>query len=291
MKSLSRKGVVIEMKIAVMGDLHYPTLDEDNAFIEKDRNEFFSTFIERFFSINADLYVSIGDLTNFGLKDELEDIYDLINKQRKPFIHVLGNHDVYGLCRNEVLSISNQHRYHAVINDKVAMVFLDTTKDQNLLDWGGTLDAEQLECLEEMVSLSGDRPLLVFAHHPVYKTTKHSEIKRLCVDQNILLWETIKKKNGAGLYINGHNHYNSIVKKENWTFAQLAAVLDQQAARVIEIHENEMNINFVDLSDSKLKQQAKTIGENIFHFHLHPEQIGSKKDWEQTIPLLIKSTF
>ncbi|RDW16475.1 hypothetical protein CWR48_16460 [Oceanobacillus arenosus] len=71
------------MRIAVIGDLHYPALHEDYRFIENNRDGFYSTFIQKLFSTPADLYISIGDLTNFGLPEEYEEIYKLINAQDK----------------------------------------------------------------------------------------------------------------------------------------------------------------------------------------------------------------
>lgn len=119
------------LKIAVIGDLHYPALEEGNSFIEEDRKLFYETFLERFFSIPADLYVSIGDLTNFGWKEELEEVYSIINRHQKPFIHVLGNHDIYGQTRKEVLALTKQQRYHAITMDTVVLAFIDTAREQD----------------------------------------------------------------------------------------------------------------------------------------------------------------
>eukprot|EP00130_Batrachochytrium_dendrobatidis_P008394 XP_006683269.1 hypothetical protein BATDEDRAFT_93032 [Batrachochytrium dendrobatidis JAM81] len=247
------------MRIAVIGDLHFSALNEDNRIFENDRNAFYTTFIQKFFSTPADLYVSIGDLTNYGLQEEYEAIYKLINEQEKPFIHVFGNHDTYGLLRHDVLNITKQKRYHAITTDKAVLAFLDTTREQNYDVWGGTLDIEQQDWLTEVVEHSGELPIIVFAHHPVHETTMHSDRENQSIHPDIPIWDILKKKQGKGLYINGHNHCISIAEREQWTFIQLAAVLDQQATSVIHLADSEIKIDYIELTNETLQQQAQTI--------------------------------
>lgn len=274
------------MKIAVIGDLHYPALDEEYEFIEEDRKIFYENFLERFFSIPADLYVSIGDLTNFGLKEELVQVYDMINRHGKPFIHVLGNHDVYAQTREKVLSLTGQQRYHSITLESAVLAFLDTAKEQDFEDWGGTLDAEQIDWLGNVIEESGELPLIVFAHHPVHATTANSEKDKLCISSDIPVWDLLSQKQGNGLYINGHNHFNSIAERSQWNFVQLAAVLDEQAVRIIEVTDSQISIDSVDLYDPDLYKRAQYIGNAISHFGLNPHQLGTEKDVRHTIVLL-----
>lgn len=273
------------MKIAVIGDLHYPTVKEGYELSQLDRQQFYERFMAHFFSIPADLYVSIGDLTNFGTQDELEEIYAIIDQHHKPFIHVLGNHDVYAMSREEVLKITHQERYHSLSTDTAVLAFLDTAKEQNYEDWGGTLDADQQDWLTSVVESSGDLPLLVFGHHPVYGTTKNSTKIKRSISPDIPIWEILNKKQSAGLYINGHNHFNSIAAREQWTFLQIAAVLDEQAVRVIEISEAMISIDYVPFADPALQRQALNIGRAIDHFSLNLHPLGTQADVKYAIPL------
>lgn len=277
------------MKIAVIGDLHFPSVKENYAFIREDRQSFFESFMEQFFSIPADLYVSIGDLTNFGSADELEDIYSMIRQHQKPFVHVLGNHDVYAMTRKNVLHITQQERFHTISTEHATLAFLDTAQEQNYEDWGGTLDLVQQQWLENVVHESGDRPLIVFGHHPVHGTTKNSEKEKRCIAPDIPMWELLKPKQRAGLYVNGHNHYNSIAAREHWTFLQLAAVLDEQAVRIIDVSESLIAIDYIPLVDPKLKSAAHTIGTAIDHFQLKPHPLGTQADVKYAIPLSASS--
>lgn len=273
------------MKIAVIGDLHYPTVKEEYALSQRERQDFYESFMAHFFSVPADLYVSIGDLTNFGTQDELEGIYAIIDQHQKPFVHVLGNHDVYALPREEVLKITKQDRFHSLSTDSAVLAFLDTAQEQNYEDWGGTLDLEQQFWLADVVADSGNRPLLVFGHHPVYGTTKNSSKEKRSISPDIPMWDLLNNKQNAGLYVNGHNHFNSIAAREQWTFLQIAAVLDEQAVRVIDISEAMISIDYVPFVDPNLRQQARNIGNAIDHFSLNTHRLGSEADVKYAIPL------
>ncbi|PSL40205.1 calcineurin-like phosphoesterase family protein [Planomicrobium soli] len=274
------------MRIAVIGDLHYPELTLDNYLIADARQGFYETFMERFFSIPADLYVSVGDLTNYGTAEELEDIYSIIRRHGKRFVHVLGNHDVYGLKRKEVLEITQQQRFHLLETDSAMFAFLDTAREQDLNDCGGVLDPIQQEWLESVVEYSGETPLLVFGHHPIYATTAKSHEPMHYIHPHVQIQEILQKKQGPGLYVNGHNHYNSIALRKRWTFLQIAAVLDEQAARIIDITDSLISIDTVNLSDPLLEEQGKIIGEAIHHFRLREEPLGTDADLKHLIPLL-----
>lgn len=273
------------MKIAVIGDLHYPSVKEEYALSQQDRQDFYESFMAHFFSVPADLYVSIGDLTNFGTKDELEGIYAIIDQHQKPFVHVLGNHDVYAMRRDEVLKITKQDRFHSLSTESAVLAFLDTAQEQNYEDWGGTLDIEQQYWLADVVEESGTRPLLVFGHHPVYGTTKNSSKEKRSISPDIPMWDLLNKKQNAGLYVNGHNHFNSIAAREQWTFLQIAAVLDEQAVRVIDISEAMISIDYVPFVDPNLRHQAHTIGNAIDHFRLNTHRLGTEADVKYAIPL------
>ncbi|WP_281863093.1 metallophosphoesterase family protein [Planomicrobium okeanokoites] len=273
------------MKIAVIGDLHYPTVKEEYALSQRERQDFYESFMAHFFSVPADLYVSIGDLTNFGTQDELEGIYAIIDQHQKPFVHVLGNHDVYAMPREEVLKITKQDRFHSLSTESAVLAFLDTAQEQNYEDWGGTLDLEQQFWLADVVADSGNRPLLVFGHHPVYGTTKNSSKEKRSISPDIPMWDLLNNKQNAGLYVNGHNHFNSIAAREQWTFLQIAAVLDEQAVRVIDISEAMISIDYIPFFDPNLRQQARDIGNAIDHFSLNTHRLGSEADVKYAIPL------
>ncbi|ALC83535.1 MULTISPECIES: metallophosphoesterase family protein [Bacillus] len=274
------------MKVVLMGDLHYPEIEDSVSDVLNARAAFYQMFIDRFLEIDADLHVSIGDLTNFGHATELQEIYKLLRRKERNFYHALGNHDLYAQTREEVLTITGQPRYHSIVTDEAVFAFLDTAKEMDFEDWGGHIDDEQLQWFENVVKDSGSKPLLVFAHHPIYNTTKNSDKEKGSIHPSIDMWRILDQKEGVGVYLNGHTHCDSIVNQKNWTFVQTSAVLDQHAFRLIEIEKDEIVISSLDITDQDIIDNAPIIYNHINHFTHSPAARGEEADRECRISLL-----
>lgn len=273
------------MKIVVMGDLHYHEADETIPGWMEARNEFYRTFLGRFLELEADVHISLGDLTNYGHPSELREVYGMIRQHEKTFYHALGNHDLYAQTRKEVLDITGQARYHAITTERAVLVFMDTAKEMDFADWGGWVDEEQLQWLEEVVKASGTKPLLLFAHHPVYDTTTHSDKEKGSIHPGIDMWNILNRKEGVGIYFNGHTHVDSIVKRHNWTFVQLSACLDQHGLRIVEIERDEIRISAVDFTDAAIIDNVETLYNNMKHFKHNPDARGQETDRECVVAL------
>nr|WP_275900669.1 metallophosphoesterase [Paenibacillus periandrae] len=267
----------------MFGDLHYPSIDETIPGLKEAHSTFYGRFIDQFLKTDADFYVSIGDLTNYGLESELKDIYGLINQESRTFYHALGNHDLLSMTKKEVLSITGQAQYHSFETEKAVLVLLDTAKEK---DPGGWVDNEQLSWLQDVIRSSGIKPMLVFAHHPVYNTTALSNMGKHSIHPDADIWSILAQKEGVGMYFNGHIHVDSIVQQKNWTFVQTSAPLDQHAFRLIEIGENEITVNAIDLNDSAIAQSAPIIYDNISHFAPEESARGTDEHRNCRIPLL-----
>ncbi len=273
------------MKLLLMGDLHYPYLEQVNQETLEAREAFFSGFLKEFLEAEADYHISLGDLTNQGHSEELEYVYSHIKQSPRSFIHVLGNHDVYLQPKNSVFQITGQQRYHSIDTDRALLVFLDTTKEMNWEDWGGEIDAEQLEWLEEQVVKSGDKPIMVFGHHPVYDTTTRSHMDKLSIHPDIDMRAILQKKNGMGFYFNGHNHVHSIVQEGQWHFIQTAACLDHPCFRLVEIDEDQLKIKLIHVEDEKILQNAPKVHTQMPYYRYSEGCLGSSTDWDYTISL------
>lgn len=274
---------LIILKIAFIGDLHYPSMQGKDAFVKQARDEFYHEFLDSFFKMEADYYVSIGDLTNFGKEDELQEVYQMIHQYDKRFIHTLGNHDLYGIPRDEVLEIAKSKQNFMIETDQAILTFLETARDHDHEDHSGILSEEQLQWLEEVIQESGEKLIIIFAHHPVYDTTLNSNFPYLSIVPEIPIHNILQKKKGMGIYVNGHNHHDSIETINNWTFVQASAVLDDQSIRIMDINESEVSIQAVNLNNQKLKNLSQIIGSNIGHFQLNPKGIGTTANRETVI--------
>ncbi|ULL16226.1 metallophosphoesterase [Paenibacillus sp. H1-7] len=272
------------MRLVLMGDLHYHEIDETIPGWLEARDDFYRIFLDRFLELEGDAHISLGDLTNYGASSELQEVYEMIRQHDRTFYHALGNHDLYAQTRMEVLQITGQARYHAVVTDRAVLAFLDTAKEMDFEDWGGWIDAEQLQWFEEVVKASGTKPLLVFAHHPVYNTTTNSEKEKGSIHPSIDMWNILNQKEGVGIYFNGHTHVDSIVKQNNWTFVQLSACLDQHGLRIVDIEQEEIRISAMDITDVALAENVGTLYNHMKHFRHNPNARGIESDRECNVP-------
>ncbi|UQZ83849.1 cyclic 3',5'-adenosine monophosphate phosphodiesterase [Paenibacillus konkukensis] len=266
------------MRIALLGDFHYSRMDGGTAEMLEARDAAYKTMLDAFLQTEADLHISLGDLTHGGYPEEFRYVFEQINGSGRSFIHVLGNHDTYSIPKTEILAITGQQRYGAIELDEAKLLFLDSTKEMNRSDWGGELDERQLAWLKEQLEQSGGKPVLVFAHHPVYDTTAHSTKDKLSIHPDIDIQSALRAKQGPAFYFCGHNHINSIVSRDGWHYIQTAACLDHPAFRLIELSGKKLTIGFVTMEDETLSSHIERFNTQVKGFKPTADAQGLEQD-------------
>ncbi|MBS4224271.1 metallophosphoesterase family protein [Lederbergia citrea] len=252
-------------RIALLGDLHYPSNDVKKSDLQETADNFFTKYLHEFLSIDADLHVSIGDLTHLGLESEFQFMYDLVRKYDVIFRQVLGNHDVLSLSKEKITELIGQPRYDAIETEECLLLFLDTTKELQLHGWG--LDKEQWNWLEAQMSRSIEKPLMIFAHHPVPNTTKYSPEGNTSFEALQDIRPLLAKREGLVIYFNGHTHSQSIIQQANHHFVQTGAVLCDSNYLVIELNDDQINIHTMNIGDVQINAFRKTLYEKLSDFH------------------------
>lgn len=264
------------MRIAILGDLHYSArLLTRYPAHRAARDRAFDALVRRFFAVEADWYVSIGDLVNEGRAADYDGIYRLIRryapasspekgalqvgpssiarpKLERRFIHVLGNHDVLLLRKEDVEARIDQPRNFSIDVPEARLIFLDTTKARKWYDWGGTLDRETLAWLSAELRAAGDRPALVFAHHPVHNTTARSAGDRRSIDAEVPIEPVLAEKRGLNLFFSGHNHVDSIARRPHWLHVQTAAALDTLTIRLVDLSGGRIRLRLVPIGTPEM---------------------------------------
>lgn len=240
------------MKLVLMGDFHYSRMENGTEEMHAAREKVYTVMIDKFLEMDADYHISLGDLTHEGYPEEFDYVFNRIKSSGRSFIHVLGNHDTLSIPKTDILTITGQQRYQAIDTEEAKLIFLDTTKEMNRADWGGEMEADQLEWLQSQLEKSEDKPVFVFAHHPVCGTTARSTIEKLSIHPEIGMKELLNKKKGSGFYFCGHNHVNSIVQQDGWHYIQTAACLDIPAFRVVELKDGKVNIDIISIDEVTL---------------------------------------
>ncbi|MFK4998539.1 hypothetical protein ACI2OX_18140 [Bacillus sp. N9] len=65
-------------------------------------------------------------------------------------------------------------------------------------NFGGWVTEQQLTWLQKVIETSGEKPMLIFAHHPVYNTTKKSDESMFHIHSEANIWEVLKEKKEKG---------------------------------------------------------------------------------------------
>ena len=118
-----------------------------------------------------DFVVISGDLADTPLAEEYEYLKRMLAKLKLPFAGIPGNHD-----SRELMRAAFPHANYAVasgpLNQRLELNGLDLL----LLDSSvpgkphGELEAQSLQWLDDALASSGDRPALLFLHHPPFQT-------------------------------------------------------------------------------------------------------------------------
>lgn len=273
------------LRLALIGDLHYPHIERENRELFELREGFYADFLKGFMALEADMHISLGDLTHNGIMQEFEEVYQYIRTGGVSFRHVLGNHDAYSLSKENISSVLDHPLYEAVETEEALLVFLDSTRELMPHDWSGQLEAGQLEWLETQLGRSQDKPVLVFAHHPVYDTTHMSLEDKMHIDPSLDMQSILSRRNGAGLYFNGHNHTHSIVQKDSWSFIQTAASLCDPSYRIVEVDSNQIRIEVIPVEDPEILRNAQGLFEKLPGLHAPKNAAGELADRNYTILL------
>ena len=116
-----------------------------------------------------DLVLFTGDLVNEGRPEEYDHLRQLLEPLRAPYHLVPGNHDL----TDELRAAFPDHvhgtdgRADGVIEGPLRIVTLDSSRYP---EPGGSLDAEQLEWLDQTLAAVPDEPAIVAVHHPPFAT-------------------------------------------------------------------------------------------------------------------------
>lgn len=268
------------MRLALCGDLHF----FDNQFVQgneellRAKECFYEKYLQKLFEIEADLHISLGDLTHMGTEEEFENVYQYIRSSGVSFRQVLGNHDAYELPKTKLQSLIDQPLNDVYETSDALFVFVDSTREMDPQDYSGHLNPEQLEWLETQMFVSPSKPILVFAHHPLYNTTTGSLDEKMHIDPTIDMRAILQKRQGNCFYFNGHNHVHSIVKEGQWNFIQTAAGLCHPSIRIVEIDKSEVRTRIVAIEDEELVRAAQVLYEKLPLYHRPLNAYGQNAD-------------
>jgi 3',5'-cyclic AMP phosphodiesterase CpdA len=163
------------------------------------------------FNADADLVVFCGDLTHTG--DEAS--YEMLRKRLEdldiPYKLMMGNHDI----RENFVSVfgdaqldKNGFLQQVVDGPCVKLILLDTLNGPPYnypYSHQGLLCEERLSWLDEELKQSGDKPCIIFMHHPAHKTG-FVAMDTIRLMDGERFYEVVKRNGNVRHIVCGHVH-------------------------------------------------------------------------------------
>jgi 3',5'-cyclic-AMP phosphodiesterase len=203
------------LRLLVMGDTQR-FYDAASAFVAKA-----NTFP------HIDFVIHQGDISDFGLSQELRWVHDIMKRLKFPYLTVIGNHDKLANGRKVYQQMYGDFNYSFVYgHTKFVMV------DTNGREYGFNGKVPDLDWLgKELVHQPGDtwQQAIVVSHMPPYdgdfdpelempfhQTLKASGRVQLSLHGHIHSWRTEKTYDDAILY-----HATTTVKHRGFTYLKV----------------------------------------------------------------------
>ena len=126
--------------------------------------------------LQPDLVVHTGDVTHFGKPEEYAEAVRILNGLHAPFCVIPGNRDDRGELRKAFESrlpdgCHPEFVQYAVALDGLYAIMLDSVSTQSNK---ARLCETRLDHFSSMLDDAGDRPVMVFMHHPPFEVTESS---------------------------------------------------------------------------------------------------------------------
>lgn len=260
------------MRILFFSDMHFPysgLLDDELLYA---RNLLFIPFLNEIFSLKSDIVISLGDLVLDGLKEEMDEVYAHVKGN---FYHILGNHDRIKFSLNELIDNKFRHGDTFLMYNQCDIILLETARDKNSQNWGGTLSDLQILWLKKCVEKNPEKPLLIFAHHPIFNTVRKSNYDMYSIDKNCEILPILKSRKGLCFYISGHTHTDDILRDGNIIFISASSVIDARIIRTLDISKKEIYYKSVDFNTKNTILEAKKLEKNLAEFNMSKFSVGS----------------
>jgi 3',5'-cyclic AMP phosphodiesterase CpdA len=191
--------------------------------------------------------VLLGDLVNRGCSHEYERARQLLADFDGKIEPLVGNHE---LQRGSLADFDRSWCTDCtrVVHWRGLTLLMLNSGLENLPDtqWHGALSEPQLHLLRGAVSLWGNRPLLVFCHHPIKGTVAVSSQPMFALDNSAEVDRILTGHPGPVVFISGHTHTASVVRRGPITYLGCPALgFWPHAFLVLDIDENRLEFSTV----------------------------------------------
>jgi 3',5'-cyclic AMP phosphodiesterase CpdA len=221
-----------QIHFAQLSDIHISAAGDHHDLLSGRSAGFLADIVAKLNRIDLLEFVLItGDLFDFANEAEFDQFQQIILTLQKPYYVIPGNHDrrppgsEEGLTRHQFAQRFNpqvaarpaapdlQAGYWSIdLGAQLQLIGLDSIRDQ---DWGGIVDAVQMDWLKTELDRCRDKFVIVAIHHPLHALAaidSHPDWNNfVCANGQ----EVIALLDGAPqvkVVLTGHHHLNRVDK-------------------------------------------------------------------------------
>lgn len=213
------------LRFGVVTDSHFASREKSGTRYYADSREKMRQAIAEFNRSKLDFIIELGDmkdmsvdgsaLLTLGYLDEIESIFKSFNG---PSYHVLGNHDMDCITKEEFLAhTTNEGRttgrsYYSFSANGYRCIVLDANFNldgnpysRGNFDWTkAMIPQEELEWLEQELAAHSKQPTLIFVHQMLDSFSTVS--RKLCISNAEKVVEMLERNEQVLAVIQGHHH-------------------------------------------------------------------------------------
>ena len=236
------------LRFGLMTDMHYADRERSGTRYYRDSMAKIEEAVEEFRRAKVDFLIELGDMKDTTAASEplptlrfLDDAERALYRFGGPVYHVLGNHDMDCLTKEEFLAHTRNagrargKAYYSFSEGGVRCIVLDANFNEDRtpyargnFDWRKAfIPKEQIEWLDKELTLHADEPTLVFLHQML---DSFSDInKDLCVGNAEEVVAVLEQHKQVLAVFQGHHHPGHYSFRRGIHYLTVQGMIEQAA--------------------------------------------------------------
>ena len=236
------------LRFGLMTDMHYADRERSGTRYYRDSMAKIEEAVEEFRRAKVDFLIELGDMKDTTARSEpvptlrfLDDIEREFSAFRGPRYHVLGNHDMDCLTKEEFLAHTRNagrargKAFYSFSEGGVRCIVLDANFNEDRtpyargnFDWRKAyIPASQIEWLDKELTRHADEPTLVFLHQMLDSFSDIS--KDLCVGNAEAVVEVLERHRQVLAVFQGHHHPGHYSHRRGIHYLTFQGMIEQAA--------------------------------------------------------------
>lgn len=236
------------VRFGVVTDTHYADREKSGTRYYRDSIAKMREAVAEFQRADLDFIIELGDMKDTTARSEpvptlrfLDDIEREFSAFRGPRYHVLGNHDMDCLTKEEFLAHTRNagrargKAFYSFSEGGVRCIVLDANFNEDRtpyargnFDWRKAyIPASQIEWLDTELTRHADEPTLVFLHQMLDSFSDIS--KDLCVGNAEAVVEVLERHRQVLAVFQGHHHPGHYSHRRGIHYLTFQGMIEQAA--------------------------------------------------------------